>query len=122
MRLISTIITEIYNDKKVRIAYPPEKSEIIINEKNDDTYVIPPNTTGKVISIVNTNSNYLAIYTNYPIIINLNGDITGINVGIPNNCQHGHFVLLGTNINSLTITNNDPIIPAEVTVLVGNAI
>jgi hypothetical protein len=118
--LISTITVEIFNVSGIRTDYPPEERTLTISEKNNDDYVIAPSTTDQAINIVNTDCEYLAIFTDKPISIKINGSATALNVGVTN--VGGHYVQLGDDINSLTVTNADDTNAANITVIVGNVI
>jgi hypothetical protein len=118
--LISTITAEVFNSSGIRTDYPPETRTLTISEKNNDDYVIAPETVDQVINIVSTNCEYLAIFTDKPISIKVNGSATALNVGITN--IGGHYVQVGTGINSLTVSNASTTDDANITVIVGNTI
>jgi hypothetical protein len=118
--LISTITVEIFNVSGIRTDYPPETRTLTISEKNNDDYVIDPETVDQAINIVSTNCEYLAIFTNIPISIKINGSATALNIGITN--IGGHFVQVGTAINTLTVSNASTTDSANITVIVGNTI
>jgi hypothetical protein len=125
MKLLSTIVVEVFNGANVRTDFPPETRQITISEKNNDIYVIQPcadplTPTSKDIPIVNTNSNYLAIFTDIPIGVIINSSATVLSVGILG--IGGHLVLVGTDINTLTITNASVDTAANVNIIVGNVI
>lgn len=125
MNLISTITVEIFNSQNVRTDFPPEQRQITVAEKNNDFYVIPPPTapatlTSKDIPIVNSNCSYLAIFTDIPIGVIINGSAVILSVGITG--IGGHYVQVGSNINTLTITNSSTDTAANVQVIVGNII
>lgn len=123
MKLISTPTVEIYDSNSVRTDFPVETRQITITENNNDVYRIAvaadeSTPTEKVISIVNTDCEFLSIYTSAPILVYLNGSATAINVGIES--TGGHLILMGTDINSLTIANESTEDIVTVRVIVGN--
>jgi hypothetical protein len=126
MKLVSTPTLEIYDSvTNVRTDFPPETRQLTIMEDNNDVYRIAvaadiSTPTVKTIPIVATGCEYLAIYTNIPVLVNLNGFADAINVGVTD--VGGHWVLMGTAINSLTISNASTTDIATVRVIVGNII
>jgi hypothetical protein len=110
-----------YLTQIIRTDWPPEERTLTISEKNNDDYVIAPETVDQVINIVNTDCEYLAIFTDIPISIKLNGSSDEINIGTDDTVG-GHFVLMGTDINSLTVSNVSTTENANITVIVGNTI
>lgn len=120
MKIVSTINVEIFDSANVRIDYPstdtsPVTVTLYVDEKNNDIYKILPETVDRSISIVNSDCEYLVIFTDNPISIKLNGSGDAITVT-------KQFVLMGTGINSLSVSNDSTTLSATITVVVGNVV
>ena len=118
MKIVSTVNVEYYDNDSVRVDYPVNVKTITISEKNNDIFKIVPWTTGeaptpRTINLVATGCEYLAIFTDNPVTITLNGADMVVT---------SQFIINGTGINTLTITNSSTTLYAIVNVIVGNTI
>jgi hypothetical protein len=113
MTLISTLTIEVYDSANNRTDYPVKTKTQTISEKNNDVYVFAPSDT-KTVSIVNTGCEFLAIYTDNPINVNVNG--------LGDLAVTGYWAMVGTDIDSLILTNPSTTLTCNVNVIVGNTI
>jgi len=100
-QIISTIKAEVYDSNNVRTGWLEEEKTLTYKNAVRGYMTIDKATADKSIDLINTQIEYLAIYSSAAIKIRVN-DITNPQIDI-----NGQFVLDGSEITELYITNPD---------------
>jgi len=101
MDIISTIQAEVYDDENVRTGWLKEEDTLSYKNALRSYMTIDASATNQPISLIASTIEYLAIYSSAEIKIRIN------DIANPTMTVNGQFVLSGSEITSLYVTNED---------------
>ena len=96
--LISTVQSEIFNGNNVRTGYLKKEGSIVYNMTRQDVLKIPAGATDQALSLIDTTIEYLFLNSTAPITIKINGSVDAMTM-------NGQFVLAGSAITSVAVSN-----------------